>query len=113
MGMYFSVYIGPYITVKRDSGFDWYPWEKFVCDGRCELGFGEKDWILIPNCPLGGITRLMHFDSDHKMQLEQINPAMIVQESSAFSRLAIDVISYLDDQDIDYVQAWGVVPCEE
>jgi len=36
MGMYFSVYVGPYITVKKDSGFGWYPWEEFVYDGRGE-----------------------------------------------------------------------------
>ena len=115
MGMDFSFYVGPYISVKKDSGFDWLPWESLVRDGRGEWSVCEYEWILIPNrrlqLTLGGSTRALVFSCGYEMQLEQINPAMIVRESSAFSRELKELISFLDDRDIDYVQAWGVVPC--
>ncbi len=91
MGMDLTVYIGPYLSVPKDSGFDWMKWDSVVCDGRGEAGVDE------PNLS--------------EQQMAQINPATIVKETAAFSRLASEVIQWCDNRGIEIHEAWGVVPC--
>ena len=110
MGMDLTVYVGPYLSVPRDSGFDWMLWDSVVCDGRGEAGVGEPDLILIPNRKLEGIEREMHVDRHGEQQMAQINPATIVKETAAFSRLASEVIQWCDNRGIEISEAWGVVP---
>ena len=109
MGMSLTTYIGPYIIVPK--GFDWYQWDSIVCDGRMEAGTDDKETILIPNQKLEGVERSMHVDRTGEQQLQQINPAMIVRETAAFSRLAKPVWDWCDERDIEIHEAWGVVPC--
>lgn len=111
MGISLTVYIGPYFIIPKDSGFDWYDWDAFVCDGRGEAGVGESDLILIPNRDLDGIDRDMHVDRLGQQQVVNINPATIVRECGAFARMAGEVIKHCDDHGIEIRQAWGIVPC--
>lgn len=111
MGMNLTVYVGPYLSVPKDSGFDWMLWDSVVCDGRGEAGDGEPNLILIPNRKLEGVERAMSVDLHGTHPITQINPAAIVKESAAFSRLASEVIQWCDNHGIEIHEAWGVVPC--
>jgi len=111
MSMNWSVYIGPYLTVPRDSGFDWMLWDSLVCDGRGESGVNEPNLILIPNSKLEGVERIMNIDCYAEHKISQINPATIVKESAAFSRLVTNIIKWFDSREIEIHEAWGVVSC--
>jgi hypothetical protein len=111
MNMTFSVYVGPYLIVPKRSSFDWITWKAIVRDGRCEDGLNEKKWILIPNRKMDGIDRQMTFDQHVDCKITSINPATIVQEMAAFSRLTSDLVQWCDDRNIEVHEAWGVVPC--
>ena len=111
MGIDLTVYVGPYLIVSKDSGFDWTEWDSVVCDGRGEAGVGEPNLILIPNRKLDGIERELRVDRHGEQQMAQINPAIIVRETAAFSRLASEVIQWCDDREIEIHEAWGIVPC--
>lgn len=109
MGMSLTTYVGPYLIVPR--GFEWWKFDNIVADGRGEAGVGENVVILVPNQELEGVTRPMRVDRTGDQEMCQINPAMIVRETSAFIRLAKPVLQYCDDYGIEIQEGWGVVPC--
>jgi hypothetical protein len=110
MSMDLTVYVGPYLIVPKGV-FDLCDWENIVREGRGEDGVDESNWILIPNKKLDGIERSMTVDRHGDQEMAQINPATIVRETAAFSRLAIGLICWCDDRGIEVREAWGVVPC--
>jgi len=108
MGMSFTTYVGPYLTVPR--GFDWWEFEDIIVDGRGEAGVGEDVMVLVPNKKLEGVERSMRVDRTGEQEMCQINPETIVKETVALVRLAEPVFKYCDDYDIEIHEGWGVVP---
>ena len=111
MSVKFSVYIGPYLIVPKLSGFDIDAWSAIVRDGRGATDSDESDWILIPDCKPDGVKRQMQFHQDTECNVESINPATIVREMAAFSRLTSELVQWCDDHSIEAHEVWGVVPC--
>lgn len=115
MSMTFNVYVGPYLTIPGSSKFDLNTWDAIVRDGR-DIGIKAirlvftKEWILIPGCRLEGIRRQMQFDQHLDFKVASINPATIVQEMAAFSRMTSELVHWCDDNGIEVHEAWGVVP---
>lgn len=109
MGCRLITYVGPYLMLPKD--FEWYDFDSIVSDGRGESGDDDAFCCLIPNQKLEGIEREMSVDPHGGGQdVAHINPATIVRESAALSRLAAPLFKYCDENDIEISEAWGVVP---
>jgi hypothetical protein len=109
--MDYSIYVGPYLTIVNPKGFDWMDWADTVCDGQMEAG-DKKTLTLIPNVKLEGVDRQMRFGRHEGADaVVQINPAMIVKETGAFSKLVQPIEDWCDDNGVECRLAWGVVPC--
>lgn len=103
-----SVYIGPYLVLPKD--FDWEDFESIVTEGRGEYGIDDEKLTLVPNRDLPGISREMTIERTGEQQFSQINPATIVRETAALSKLASPIFDYCDENDIEIMEAWGIVP---
>lgn len=108
MSIDYSVYVGPYLILP--SGFEWWKWESVVAEGRGMAGVDEDSLILVPNQKLDGVQRQLRFDRHEEGTAVHINPAMLVRESARFAKLTAELRKHLEEEGIEYHEAWGIVP---
>lgn len=109
MGQRMTVYVGPYLTVPKE--FDWTRFDSILQDGRMEAGESDTHTVLIPVDGLLGDCRQMRVDPYGEMELQRIEPGVLLAERLAFGVAVKDLISHCELNGVEVQKTWGVVPC--